>query len=330
VLTPPAGLADSTLLDAISQNWGVRPASLEYRPLGFGSHHWEVVDRNGARWFATVDQLDLLQRSRHEPEDAACKRLGAALGTAVALRQSGCTFVVAPVPTSGGAPLVQIDHRFALALFPYIDGESYTWGGFSTSVHRRGVLDLVVELHRVPVEASVATLTEDFAIPHRDELTLCLQRDDTPTGGPYATRAADLVRANAPKVEGQLARHDHLVAETQRTLRPMVLTHGEPHAANTILTSDGWMLIDWDTVLVAPPERDLWSLDPGDHSVLDVYREATGTLPMWPILDLYRLRWDLAEIAVYVSRFRGEHEGDADDQKSWDELQSIVSSLPDE
>jgi spectinomycin phosphotransferase/16S rRNA (guanine(1405)-N(7))-methyltransferase len=306
----------------------VSPASLEYRPVGFGSHHWDVVDRNGSRWFATVDQLDQLQRSFSEPDGAAFERLRAALGTAVTLRGRGCDFVVAPVPTPDGVPVVRIDRRFALSLYPYVDGEHYASGGFATAVHRRGVLDLIVSLHRVPTEASPETLADEFAIPHRDELVLSLRPDDVPTIGPYAARAADLMLANAITIQRQLARYDRLVVETQRTSRPMVLTHGEPHAGNTILTPDGWMLIDWDTVAVAPPERDLWSLDPGDHSILDAYREATGTLPLWSTLDLYRLRWDLADIAVYVSRFRGEHIGDADDDKSWDELQSLVSSLP--
>ena len=54
-------------------------------------------------------------------------------------------------------------------------------------------------------------------------------------------------------------------------------------------TPDGWKLIDWDTLLVAPPERDLWSLDPGDGSFFEAYRAATNVAPDPSTLDLYRL-----------------------------------------
>ncbi|WP_432843998.1 phosphotransferase family protein [Dactylosporangium sp. CA-092794] len=37
----------------------------------------------------------------------------------------------------------------------------------------------------------------------------------------------------------------------------LVLTHGEPHPGNTMRTGGGWLLIDWDTALLAAPERDL-------------------------------------------------------------------------
>ncbi len=35
----------------------------------------------------------------------------------------------------------------------------------------------------------------------------------------------------------------------------MVLTHGEPHPGNTLMTNGGWVVVDWDTTLIA--ERDL-------------------------------------------------------------------------
>lgn len=39
-----------------------------------------------------------------------------------------------------------------------------------------------------------------------------------------------------------------------------VVTHGEPHPGNVIRTSHGLRIIDWTTVQMAPPERDLWML----------------------------------------------------------------------
>jgi hypothetical protein len=92
-----------------------------------------------------------------------------------------------------------------------------------------------------------------------------------------------------------------------------------------MLAAGGWLLIDWDTALVAPPERDLWNLDPGDGSVLGVYANATGVSPLPSMLELYRLRWDLADLAVTVSGFRKPHTGNADDDKSWEILCSLVT-----
>lgn len=108
----------------------------------------------------------------------------------------------------------------------------------------------------------------------------------------------------------------------------MVLTHGEPRPGNTMRTSEGWVLINWDTVLLAPPERDLWSLDPGDGSIIGTYADATGTTPLPPLVELYRIRWDVAELAADVSRFWRPHPGSLDDEKSWDTLSSLIARLP--
>ena len=37
-----------------------------------------------------------------------------------------------------------------------------------------------------------------------------------------------------------------------------VITHGEPHRGNTVVTDTGVVLVGWDTCLLAPPERDVW------------------------------------------------------------------------
>jgi hypothetical protein len=147
VLTPPPELSEDVLTSTLADGWAVPVTSMVYRPVGFGSHHWNVTGAAGTRWFVTVDDLAKRRRSRGEPADVAFERLHASLAAARHLRDAGRTFVVAPVPARDGAPLVRVDGRFAVALYPFVDGRSFAWGGFDPYAHRRAVLDLVIEVH---------------------------------------------------------------------------------------------------------------------------------------------------------------------------------------
>jgi len=319
VLTRPDGLDDDALVRALREHWNVTAESIAYRPVGFGSHHWAVTDALGTRWFVTVDELG-------DGDDFA--RLHAAVATAADLRAAGHTWVVGPVASASGAPLVRIDDRFAAALFPHVDGESFTYGNFRTADHRRGVLDLVVALHSVPRARTPHVRIDDLSIVGRAELAASVDPNAIWEGGPYSRPAANMLADHADTIRRLLVRYDDLARELRDRPGGVVLTHGEPHAANTIRTTDGWVLIDWDTVLLAPPERDLWNLDPGDGSILRAYAGATGTTPRPSALELYRIRWDLTDIAVYLQRFRRPHARTADDEKSWNKLCSLITHLP--
>ncbi len=56
--------------------------------------------------------------------------------------------------------------------------------------------------------------------------------------------------------------------------RGLVITHGETHSDNFIRSSDGLVLVDWDTVGLAPPERDLWHVATADGDELARYTDA--------------------------------------------------------
>jgi spectinomycin phosphotransferase/16S rRNA (guanine(1405)-N(7))-methyltransferase len=329
VLTPPDDLPDAALARVLADGWGLGATSIDYRAVGFGSHHWHVVDADGVRRFVTVDDLDSKCGSVREPDDSAFDRLRAALATATDLRRSGAGFVVAPLATRGGEPVMRLDRRFAVALYPYVDGQSYAWDEPLTPAHRRGLLDLIVALHTVPMAALRHPVADDFAIPYRDGLQLALEnRGMGSESGPYADRASRLLVGNKDKIARRFRRYDSLVEQGQLHPGRAVITHGEPHPGNTIGTADGWVLIDWDTVLVAPAERDLWSLDPGDGSIISAYQDSTATVVLESMLELYRLRWDLADIAVYARHFRAPHGTSLDDEKSWANLSSLIAQLP--
>ncbi|WP_170208449.1 hypothetical protein [Micromonospora pisi] len=45
------------------------------------------------------------------------------------------------------------------------------------------------------------------------------------------------------------------------------------------------------------------------------------------VLELYRIRWDISDLAVDVDRFRRPHTGNADDKQSWELLNRLVARL---
>ena len=63
MLTPPDGLPEATLMSALGRSWGIAATSMQYRAVGWGSHHWEVADAAGPRWFVTVDELENKRQS---------------------------------------------------------------------------------------------------------------------------------------------------------------------------------------------------------------------------------------------------------------------------
>ena len=328
MLTPPDGVPETALAPMLERWWGLAAASVQYQAVGWGSHHWDVTDTAGRRWFVTLDELEHKRRSADEPLTAGFGRLRAALAAARDLRDGGASFVVAPVPTADGEPVARVSDGYGVAVYPFIDGQRFHWGEFASPEHRLGVLGLVAAVHTAPAAARRHARADDYAVPHRDDLeAACAPAGEAPDCGPYARSAALLMKQHAAPVGRLLARYDSFVRQARARGTAAVLTHGEPHPGNTMRTADGWLLIDWDTALVAPPERDLWSLDPGDGSILEAYARATGVRAQPYLLDLYRLQWDIADVAIEVSRFRRPHSGSIDDDEAWTLLRSNVENI---
>jgi spectinomycin phosphotransferase/16S rRNA (guanine(1405)-N(7))-methyltransferase len=324
MLTRP-GLSDQTLIEVVEAGWGIASVTVEYRAVGFGGHHWRVIDSTGDSWFVTVDDLTTRLRSAEDSLDAAYDRLHAALATARAVGD-GRAFVVAPVAKAAdGDVLARIGARYSVAVYPYIDGRPHEFGQRLAASDRLAVLRLIVAVHASTDSVRAMAPVEEFGLTRRDALIGALEglaeRWDS---GPYGERARSLLAGHARDGVRLLDRYDLLVTHAREQPERMVLTHGEPHPGNLIKTAIGWMLIDWDTTQIAPPERDLWILDPGDGSINDAYTRATGRQVRSSMLELYRLTWQLADIAIFVSRFRDEHHDTDDDRESW---QALTDSL---
>ena len=319
----PAGIGDGEVGRALAEGWRIHAVDLRYAPVGGGSYHWVVRDGAGGRRFVTVDDLDdkpWLGHSRVTVLDG----LRAAMDTASALRQeAGLRFVAAPIPALGGETVRPLDSRYAIAVFPFLDGTSGRFGEDYPARRRGELAGLLAALHQ-----ATPTLTRPpvarIGLPRRGALDAALGGLDQPwLGGPYCEPARELLIRTADRVRSLLASFDRLAERV--AARAAVITHGEPHGANFMRAGTGTMLIDWDTTGLAPPERDLWMIASGTGEELRRYTAATGRAVDPAALTFYRLRWTLDDMSAFIARLRTARQRTADAEHAWRALQETIA-----
>jgi spectinomycin phosphotransferase len=123
-----------------------------------------------------------------------------------------------------------------------------------------------------------------------------------------------------------LALGDRLFVDVKSRRTNWVVTHGEPHAGNVMWTGESHVLVDWDTVALAPPERDLWMFVGDNGEEATTYTDATGHELDQVAVNFFRLRWDLADVAAFTDLLRSPHHHTEDTEKAYDALTFYVGT----
>jgi spectinomycin phosphotransferase len=308
----PPDISDAELAALLRTGWQLGPVDLEHLPVGFGGYHWRVADDAGNRWFVTA-------------QDRAAtysRELMAAMQTAAALAESGLDFVVAPERASGGEAARSLGPRYAVTVFPYHEGTSGQWGDVLTGADLAAVTQMLAVLHRAAPPAGIPV--RSLALAERAVLEASVRERGAPwSGGPFAEPARALVAEHAASLTGALARFDRLAETVRGDGRPLVVTHGEVHPGNLLRTEGRLLLVDWDSVGLAPPERDLWWV--GEAAA--TYTSLSGLPVSQDALELYRLRWVLDDIGEFLAEFRAPHRRTADTEVCWEGLRRWMESL---
>jgi spectinomycin phosphotransferase len=315
----PEGLADGEVATALARHWNVDVTELSYLPVGFGGYHWSAHDAGGGRWFVTATDV-----ARFD----SFADLERAMATAVHLAQAGLEFVLAPVPTSSGLAACLVGPRYAITVSPFVDGTAPgSQGDPMTTADLAAVTGMLARQHAVradPGEVPVRAL----ALPDRAVIETSLrERAESWQTGPYGEPTRALVNEHAASLATALDAFDELAAELTFSIGELVITHGEPHSRNLMRSDSGLLLIDWDMAGLALPERDLWWIVSDSGAEAARYAQLTGRAVSETALSLYRLRWDLADLAEFLPWFRGPHEPSADVDTAWRGLADIVGRL---
>ena len=278
----PTGIDDVDVLHLVRDQWAPEADAVEHLPVGFGAHHW-AASRAGTRThFTTLDALG----TRH-----TAGSLEAAYGAAAALAQH-VDFVLAPLPTRAGTYTAPIATSA-------LSATRWVWGETPAVLDGPRTAGLLAQLHAATPPATTPTWEPLVSPSLADQLA---GRCSTPwTSGPYGETVRLALREHLPAIARWTAGYHRLCA-VART-RPWVVTHGEPHESNQ-LSEDGHLwLVDWESVKLAPAERDLRTLLEREHA-----------LPADPaMLELFDLEWRLDEISQYAAWFAAPHTGTASD-----------------
>ncbi len=305
---PPAEVSDAEVLTAVRAAWLPGAESVAHLPLGFGAFHWRVSSGGSPQLFATLDRLG----AHHTGTSLEDAYRGAA-----ALAATGLEFVVPPLPVlrpqrHGASYTVTLgDGR--LSCTPWLDG---TVAGDGPLTSGTLALTNAADLARLHAAVPPARLPrwqprvgEDFADLLDEQL------DDPWDRGPLGRAARTAIEERLPAIRRWTSRYYQLIGQAHG--RRWVPTHGEPHTTNQLLTADGAVFVDWESLALAPRERDLRPLVDAGHADL--------VAPDWAMIEMYDLEWRLDEVSQYATWFVRDHSADADDQIAYEGLLSELA-----
>jgi spectinomycin phosphotransferase len=257
------------------------------------------------RLFVTLDELG----RRHSTES-----LEAAYAAADELAALGLEFVVASLPNHRGRYTAPLAGR-SLSCAPWTDGAPAGPGSIDNNGLAVQNVEALARLHAAAPPAGMPSwqprVGEDFG-----DFLAGMVNSPWQTG-PYGDRARGVLGQRIDAIRRWTDCYHELRRRADEL--PWVPTHGEPHTANQLVTDRGIVFVDWESVALAPRERDLGTLVDSGYAEL--------VAPNWEMVELFDLEWRLGELAEYAARFSQTHTGTDSDRAAFDDLTTELERL---
>jgi spectinomycin phosphotransferase len=287
-------LPDEQIIRALRAHYDLPINSVEFLPIGNDATAWVYrADADGGRkFFLKVKKGDIYQPSLSVPHF---------------LRGQGIEQVVAPLPTMTGALWAGLD-SFALILHPFVEGPTGMDAGMSDDQWRTfGAALRRIHDAQMPPDLAGQVRRETFVPPWSQ---MVRQLDAQMGGGfddPYQRELAACWTARREEIIRIVIRCEELGQKLAQHSGPFVPCHTDIHTANILLDATGSLhIVDWDTPILAPVERDLMFIR--DSVTIQTHTEACffegyGETTIDPVaLAYYRYEWVVQEIGDYGER----------------------------
>ncbi len=244
-------LPDELLVDCLKRDFGLPISQIEFLPIGADVHTAVYrVNAGGTTYFAKLRDGDFNDLSIIVPH---------------LLESQGIAHLIAPIETTDGRLWTQFE-QYTVILYPFIEGQD----GFTTELSNRQWVELGEVLNGVhtvnlPVEIRQVLRREIFPTVWferaRDYLDLFARKS---FADPISAQLADLMRTQRDVIEELIRRGEARRATLLADPPEFVLCHADIHGGNVLMVPNGDLyVVDWDTLMLAPKERDLMFIGGG-------------------------------------------------------------------
>ncbi len=245
-------LADERIIACIQTEYGLEIRSIAFLPLGadVNTAVYRAVGVDGTAWFVKLRGGEFRQASVEVPNF---------------LSSQGIQQVIPSLTTLTGQPWASLA-PYSVILYPFVEGKD----GFERDLTDGQWIDFGAALKRfhtarIPPGITGGIPREDFSPRWRDAVRAFMQQVDVETyQEPVAADTASFLRSKKGEILDLVDRAERCALRLQENPPEFILCHGDIHAWN-LLVVDGntFYMVDWDTLVFAPKERDLMFIGGG-------------------------------------------------------------------
>ena len=301
------------LATCLQREYNVHPAHITPLALGADPHTtvFRVVDTAGTAYFLKLRSADFNL---------------ATVAVPYWLADQSIPQVIAPIPCTDGRLFAQAGAS-ATILYPFVAGSD----GFTVPLQDQHWVELGQVLRRIhaaalPAELAAHIPREDYSPAWRAKVREYLASTGEAQPGTPAAAGSDAAAAalrsflhdRQSAVQDLVAQAEQLASAVQGLPQEYVLCHGDIHGGNVLIGANGdFYVVDWDTITLAPRERDLMFIGAGIAGVWNQPHEAElfyagyGACTIDPrLIAYYRFERIVQDIAVYGMQVLASADGE--------------------
>ncbi len=238
-------IADVDIISRLQDEYGLRVAALTFLPLGadMGTAVYRIVAQDEKTYFLK------LRKGFNE----------IAVTVPLFLKSQGMQEIIAPFETKSKQGWAEFG-EYMMILYPFVEGKN----GFEVELpdhHKREIGSALKAIHSaiIPLEQKGLIPEETFSPRFRESMKAFQAQAEKQTfDEPVAAKLAGFMKSKRDVINHLIDRAETLALELKSKPLGLVLCHTDIHGGNILISNTGkFYIVDWDTPLLAPKERDL-------------------------------------------------------------------------